>query len=318
MKISNDRKRLTIMGRFFIIAVLLIGGSYPVRANVFENIEMSRSFKADSLDDLYEELEEDDEEDVYIPEIAEFEEQLGLPPSAAAPEPWALLAGVGIRTRQTQNGIDISGHPVFAQSLNLSHESGFGASLGASQLLGTAQFQSFSAGLDYTLSLSDWFDVTAGYNYYRYGSDTNNPLAGLSNSVSLGGSMLFGKTIFDLTYEHSFGDDQADYLTATLLSMGKIGSMNITPMLSATYAAYEIETTRVRRLKDLLSGRSRLEKTTIAGINSVIASLGFSYPLTDKFSISATPMMFYTPQEKLSQQDFQFNISAGVSYRLGF
>jgi hypothetical protein len=321
MNISKDPKRLTILGRFFIFALVLSGVSYSAQANSFKNsfkAESFKSVKADSLDDLFEELEEDDEAEIVIPELEELERELGVEPETSASKPWTLLAGANIRTRQTQQGIDISGKPVFAQNLNLSHESGFGASLGASQLLGTARFQSFSAGVDYTYSAADWLDLTAGYNYYRYATDTNNPLSGLSNSVSLGAGMLFGSLLFDVTYERGFGDDRVDYLSATALTSSQFGDLTVTPLLSAVYASYEIETTRARSLKDLLKGKGSSSKSTISGLNSVIANLGFSYALTPKFSLTAAPTLLYTPQESLSEEDFQVNFSVGVNYLLGF
>jgi hypothetical protein len=321
MNISNNQKRLTIMGRFFVSALLFGGFTVAAQGASFKNsfnAESFKSVKADSLDDLFEELEEAEDEEVSIPELEELERELGIEPESSVSKPWSLLAGANIRTRQTQQGIDISGKPVFAQNLNLSHESGFGAYLGASQLLGTAAFQSFSAGVDYTLSLADWFDVTAGYNYYRFGSDTNNPLAGLSNSVTLGAGMLLGSLLFDVTYERGFGDDRVDYLSATVLTSSQFGDFTVSPMLSAVYASYEIETSRARSLKDLLKGKGKSEKTPIVGLNSVIANLGMSYALTPNWSLTAAPTLLYTPQESLSKEDFSVNFSIGVNYLLGF
>ncbi|MES2764405.1 MAG: hypothetical protein V4642_00940 [Bacteroidota bacterium] len=323
MNISNNRKRLTIMRRFFVSALLFGGFTVAAHGASFKNSfknEVFKSVKADSLDDLFEELEEAEDEEVVIPELEELERELGVEPDSTTvtTNPWTLLAGANIRTRQTQNGIDISGKPVFAQNLNLSHESGFGASLGASQLLGTAAFQSFSAGVDYTYSVADWLDLMAGYNYYRYGSDTNNPLAGLSNSITLGASMLFDPWLLDFSYERGFGTDRVDYLSATVLRSSEWGDFTITPLVSATFARYEISTTRAKKLKDLLPGKKTTETTTVSGLNSVIANLGLSYALTKNFSLTASPTLLYTPQESLSEEDFQVNFSVGVNYLLGF
>jgi hypothetical protein len=88
-----------------------------------------------------------------------------------------------------------------------------------------------------------------------------------------------------------------------------LGDLRVMPMASAVITRYQIESKRL--IKALPS-----KVKTVTAFS--LASLGLSlrYPITNDFSIVATPNFMYTPDKSLSYSDLQFSISGGIRYSI--
>ena len=105
--------------------------------------------------------------------------------------------------------------------------------------------------------------------------------------------------------------ETVNYLALTLMGMFQWGDFRFSPIASIVGTRYTIAT---RRLLIVRPGKLQ----TISGI--AMTSLGFSmaYDLSDQWSLTASPMVLYTPQKDFSVQDIQTTIMFGIRHILEF
>ena len=290
------------------LAAVRRGTQVSRRSAVFFLVAALSAFplQAQSDDDLFEDLS--DEEREFLEELLSEEEKT-----------WTMNASLRYRTRQVQNGVEMSTQPLLDGGLALFHKDGFSAGANLSQRIADDPgFQNAVLSAGYTLSVAEWLDLGAEYSRFIYPSSTINPLAGSQNLITLNADLIISRLILSTSYDWYFGEDAAKYLSFSGLLPFRIGELRLNPLVSLTFSSYEIQQQRARSLRDLLRGRGRTETVSETGLSAVQASLGLSYPLGAGFALTFTPVYAYTPQENLASQRLQFFFSAGLRYSTSF
>ena len=246
------------------------------------------------------------EDTLFLDELLLEEEEL---------QPWTFNAGLYLRNRQIQNGVDLSGQQGIASlSTDIYHENGFAAGLDLNRRIGSnAGYQGFNARLGYTYSATDWLDVGAQFTRFGYATDSINPVAGIPNMISFNTTFIFSPIMLDITYDNMFGalTESVKYLSLTIMGMTNWGDLRIMPIASIVANRYTLESKRL-----LQNGISKSK--TYSGLSMVSLGVSFRYPVYEKISLTANPSLLYTPQKTLSYSDFQPTISLGLRYSLDF
>jgi hypothetical protein len=219
-----------------------------------------------------------------------------------------------IRNKQIQNGVDLSGNTsVGTLSADIYHENGFTAGIDISRRMGSINpgYQGTTTRIGYTYSATDWLDIGGLFTRYKYATDSINPVAGIPNMISLSATAFVSGIITDITFDRMFGvnSESVSYVSVNLMGLLSLGDLRVMPMASAVITRYQIESKRL--IKALPS-----KVKTVTAFS--LASLGLSlrYPITNDFSIVATPNFMYTPDKSLSYSDLQFSISGGIRYSI--
>lgn len=230
------------------------------------------------------------------------------------PKPWSFATSAVIRNKQIQNGVDLSGNTsVGTLSADIYHENGFTAGIDISRRMGSINpgYQGTTTRIGYTYSATDWLDIGGLFTRYKYATDSINPVAGIPNMISLSATAFVSGIITDITFDRMFGvnSESVSYVSVNLMGLLSLGDLRVMPMASAVLTRYQIES---KRLINSLPARSK----TVTAFS--LASLGLSlrYPITNNFSIVATPNFMYTPDKSLSYSDLQFSISGGIRYSI--
>ncbi|NBO70552.1 hypothetical protein EBV26_08705 [bacterium] len=235
----------------------------------------------------------------------EFEEEV----------PWTLSSALSFRNRQVQNGVDLSGRQgLLSIGTELSHVGGFLCGFDAARRVGDSPGpQGWNARLGYQYSANDWLDLSAQFTRFGYPSDSINPVAGIPNMFSLSATAFSSGLMFDLTFDRMFGPESEtiNYLSATIMAMTQWGNLRITPIASVVGTRYTIATKRL-----LISRPGKLQ--TITGIAMTSLGCALAYELTKQWSLTATPMLLYTPQKGLSADDIQATFVFGIRHLLEF
>lgn len=264
----------------------------------------------DSLD-----LMLDDSLDLMLDDSLDVEDTTWLADDYEELQPWMLSSGMMFRNRQVQNGVNVSGNQGIASiGTEISHEGGFLAGFDIARRIGDQPGpQGWNARIGYQYSASDWLDLGAQFTRFGYPSDTINPVAGIPNMLTLNATAMTSSFMFDLSYDRMFGaeTESVNYLSLTLMGIFRWGDLRFSPIASIVGTSYTIAT---RRLFVFRPGRVQ----TITGI--AMTSLGFSmsYDLSDQWSLTATPLLLYTPQKDFSVQDVQTTIMFGIRHILAF
>lgn len=230
------------------------------------------------------------------------------------PKPWSFATSAVIRNKQIQNGVDLSGNTsVGTLSADIYHENGFTAGIDISRRMGSINpgYQGTTTRIGYTYSATDWLDIGGLFTRYKYATDSINPVAGIPNMISLSATAFVSGIITDITFDRMFGvnSESVSYVSVNLMGLLSLGDLRVMPMASAVITRYQIESKRL--IKALPS-----KVKTVTAFS--LASLGLSlrYPITNDFSIVATPNFMYTPDKSLSYSDLQFSISGGIRYSI--
>jgi hypothetical protein len=229
--------------------------------------------------------------------------------------PWTLNTGLSLRNRQVQNGVNLSGSQgLLSIGTELSHEGGFLVGFDAARRVGDSPGpQGWNARLGYQYAASDWLDLSAQFTRFGYPTDTINPVAGIPNMFSLSATAFSSGLMFDLTFDRMFGPESEtiNYLSATIMGMIQWENLRITPIASVVGTRYTIATRRL-----LINRPGRLQ--TISGIAMTSIGCALAYDISRQWSITATPMLLYTPQKGFSSDDMQATFVIGIRHLLEF
>jgi hypothetical protein len=258
----------------------------------------------DSLDIMFE-----DSLDLMI------EDAIWLEEDVLDSNPWTLSSGVMLRNRQVQNGVNVSGtQGIVSIGTEASHEGGFLAGIDIARRVGNQPGpQGWNARIGYQYSAADWLDIGAQFTRYGYPNDSINPVAGIPNMITLNATAISSSFMLDLTYDRMFGaeNETVNYLSLTLLGLFQWGNLRISPIASIVGTRYSIAT---RRLLVFRPGRLQ----TVTGIAMTSLGCSFAYDLSDQWSLTASPMILYTPQKDFSVNDLQSTIMFGIRHILAF
>ena len=264
----------------------------------------------DSLD-----LMLDDSLDLMLDDSLDLEDTTWLADIYDEPLPWTLSSGIMLRNRQVQNGVNLSGSQgIMSIGTEVSHIGGFLAGIDIARRVGDQPGpQGWNARIGYQYSASDWLDLGVQFTRFGYPTDSINPVAGIPNMFTLNATAMSSSFMIDLSYDRMFGaeTETVNYLALTLMGMFQWGDFRFSPIASIVGTRYTIAT---RRLLIFRPGKLQ----TISGI--AMTSLGFSmsYDLSDQWSLTASPMVLYTPQKDFSMQDVQTTIMFGIRHILEF
>jgi len=229
--------------------------------------------------------------------------------------PWTLNTSISLRNRQVQNGVDLSGSQgLLSIGTELSHERGFLFGFDAARRVGDSPGpQGWNARLGYQYSANEWLDLSAQFTRFGYPSDTINPVAGIPNMISLSATAFSSGFMVDLTYDRMFGpvSETINYLSATIMAMTQWGNLRITPIASIVGTRYTIATRRL-----LVNRPGKLQ--TISGIAMTSLGCALAYDISRNWSLTATPMLLYTPQKDFSTKDVQATFVIGIRHLLEF
>lgn len=276
----------------------------------------SQDLPADS-DDMFEIEIMEDSLDAYLDDSLDIilEDSLMFEEEYEEVLPWTLSTGLSLRNRQVQNGVDLSGSQgLLSLGMDLSHEGGFLCGFDAARRVGDSPGpQGWNARLGYQYSAADWLDLSAQFTRFGYPSDTINPVAGIPNMFSLSATAFASGLMFDLTYDRMFGpvSETINYLSATIMAMTQWGNLRITPIASIVGTRYTIATKRL-----LINRPGKLQ--TVSGIAMTSLGCALAYDLSKQWSLTATPMLLYTPQKDFSANDIQATFVFGVRHILEF
>ncbi|MFN5113546.1 MAG: hypothetical protein ACK5EE_05495 [Ignavibacteria bacterium] len=262
----------------------------------------------DSLDIMI-----DDSLDILMTDTTLFEEEFFE--DIEEEFPWTLNTSISLRNRQVQNGVDLSGSQgLLSIGTELSHEGGFLFGFDAARRVGDSPGpQGWNARLGYQYSANEWLDLSAQFTRFGYPSDTINPVAGIPNMISLSATAFSSGFMIDLTYDRMFGpvSETINYLSATIMAMTQWGNLRITPIASIVGTRYTIATRRL-----LVNRPGKLQ--TISGIAMTSLGCALAYDISRNWSLTATPMLLYTPQKDFSTKDVQATFVIGIRHLLEF
>ncbi len=300
---------------FYTLLIMFLMGSvfFIVPANAQDlPTDPEDMFDIEIIDDSLDVLL-DDSLDILISDTTLFEEQLYN--EFEEQYPWTLNTGISLRNRQVQNGVDLSGSQgLLSIWSELAHEGGAFLGFDAARRVGDSPGpQGWNARLGYQYSASEWLDLSAQYTRFGYPSDTINPVAGIPNMVSLSATAFSSGFMFDLTYDRMFGpvSETINYLSATIMAMTQWGNLRITPIVSVVGTRYTIAITRL-----LVKRPGKLQTTS--GIAMTSLGCALAYDISRAWSLTATPMLLYTPQKDFSSKDVQATFVIGIRHLLEF
>jgi hypothetical protein len=156
-------------------------------------------------------------------------------------------------------------------------------------------------------------DLGVQFTRFGYPTDSINPVAGIPNLLTFNATVMSSSFMIDLSYDRMFGaeTETVNYLALTLMGIFQWGNVRLSPIASIVGTRYTIAT---RRLLIVRPGKLQ----TVTGIAMSSLGLSMSYDVSDQFSITASPMLLYTPQKDFSMQNMQTTIMFGIRHILEF
>ncbi|MFM8456530.1 MAG: hypothetical protein ACKOAK_07165, partial [Ignavibacteria bacterium] len=257
----------------------------------------------------------DDSLDLMLDDSLDMEDSLWLADALEESAPWTLSSGIMLQNRQVQNGVNVSGNQgILSLGTEASHEGGFLAGIDIARRVGDQPGpQGWNARIGYQYSASDWLDLGVQFTRFGYPTDSINPVAGIPNMLTFNATAMSSSFMIDLSYDRMFGaeTETVNYLALTLMGMFQWGDIRFSPIASIVGTRYTIATRRL-----LINRPGKLQ--TVSGI--AMTSLGFSmaYDINDHWSLTASPMLLYTPQKDFSVNDVQTTIMFGIRHILEF
>ncbi len=238
---------------------------------------------------------------------------------------WSASAGAKYLSRFTTYGIDLSqNRSAVALEAELGHEIGLSFGAEAYSMLGTdGGYQQSSFHIGYERSVSEAVTLSGVYTYHNYKNDSLNVLAGISSTLTLGGSLKLKGVAIGASYSIFFGGGSADYLETSISTSRQIGKLAIAPALQASFASQTVDQRLLPKNRGKGLGRKNQQgagsalTTTITGLSNLSILVPFSYPLGKGFTASLTPSYVYSPTE-LAATKSQFVWTAGIGYSVDF
>jgi hypothetical protein len=236
---------------------------------------------------------------------------------------WSVSSGVHYYSRYTNYGIDLSeDRSAFSFESAISHESGLSAGFEAFALTGINggyEHSSFHVGYEYPLNT--FIKFTGTYTYHSYKTDTLSVLAGISNSLSLGGTFKVSRFLFIVSYNTFFGGGTADYITTRVSTNYKIGQLTLEPSIELCFASQTVIESLLPKNrgkgKNNQKGTTSNLTTTITGLSNLSICLAFRYPLGKGFVTSVMPSYVYSPTD-LAVSASQFILTIGLEHSIDF
>jgi hypothetical protein len=238
-------------------------------------------------------------------------------------QPWNVSSGAQYYSRYTSYGIDLSeDRPAFSLESEISHHSGISAGVEAFAITGTDdgyENSSFHLGYEYPIDTS--ISIKGTYTYHSYKTDTLSVLAGISNTLTLGGTCKVSKILFSASYNLFFGSATANYVTAGVSVNSDIGLLTLEPSIQLTYASQTVNQSLLPKNrgkgKGDTKGTTSNLTTTITGLSNLNISMAFHYPLGSGFVASAMPSYVYSPTD-LAFTTNQFIVTLGLEHSIDF
>ncbi len=238
-------------------------------------------------------------------------------------QPWNVSSGAQYYSRYTSYGIDLSeDRSAFSLESEFSHHSGMSVGVEAFAITGTDggyENSSFHVGYEYPIDTS--ISIKGTYTYHSYKTDTLSVLAGISNTLTLGGTCKVSKILFSAAYNFFFGGATANYVTAGASTNFYLGQLIVEPSVQLCYASQTVNQSLLPKNRgkgkgDTKGATSNLT-TTITGLSNLNISLAFHYPLGSGFVASAMPSYVYSPTD-LAFTTNQFIVTLGLEHSVDF
>jgi hypothetical protein len=236
---------------------------------------------------------------------------------------WSVSSGAHYYSRYTRYGIDLSeDRSAFSFESEISHQSGFSAGFEAFALNGTDggyEHSSYHVGYEYSLNTSVRFN--GAYTYHSYKTDTLSVLSGVSNELSLGGTLKAGRFLFFVSYNAFFEGGAANYVTAGASTNYNIGQLTLEPSVQFSFASQTVNQSLLPKNRGKGKGKTKGTTsnltTTITGLSNLSIYLAFRYPLGKGFVISIMPAYVYSPTD-LAASASQFIMIIGLEHSIDF
>jgi len=239
---------------------------------------------------------------------------------------WNVSSGGHFYSRYTSYGIELSENKSAASiESEISHQSGIRAGVEAFAVTGTNggyEHSSIHGGYEY--SFSSLFRLNGVYTYHSYRTDSLNVLAGISNELSIAGTLTLGKFALTAAFTTFFGGGNASYGTLGASTQIAIGKLSITPTVQLSIASQTVDETLLPKNKGQGQGNSKkptaasvITTTTISGVSNVTASAAFRYPIGKGFTASLVPAYVYSPTD-LAITTSQLILTIGIEHSIDF
>jgi hypothetical protein len=241
-----------------------------------------------------------------------------------APEQvWNISSGVHSYSRYTRYGADLSeDQPAFSIGSDINHESGLSAGFEAFALTGSNggyEHSAFHAGYEYPMT--PFISFAGQYTYSSYKTDTMSVLAGISNTVSLGGTIKMSGSILSASYIAFFGTGSAHYIATGASTNFKIGELTGEPSIHLCFASQTVNDSLLPKNrgkgKGNKNGTASTLTTTITGMSNLSIDIAFRYPLGKGFVASIKPSYVYSPTD-LAVSANQFILTIGLEHSVDF
>ena len=248
-------------------------------------------------------------------------------------QPWNISSDLNYYTRYSRFGVDLSeDQPAVSLGSVISHENGLSGGVEIIAVTGSGggyEQSAYHAGYAYTVSKV--FTVSGIYTYHSYRDDTLSVLAGISNTVSIGGSLTAGSFHSFISYNAFFGGASADYLSGGASIQFSTGVLELEPSIQFCYASQTVSESLLPKNKakgnngkgnsgngnGQIQGTITTLTTTITGISNLEIALACRYPLGGEFVASVTPSYQYTPTD-LALRSSQFIVTIGIEHSIDF
>jgi hypothetical protein len=236
---------------------------------------------------------------------------------------WTVASGAHYYSRYTRYGADLSeDQPAFSIGSDINHESGLSTGFQAFALTGTNggyEHSAFHAGYEYPMNTLISF---AGiYTYSTYKTDTMSVLAGISNTISLGGTFKVSGLILSVSYTTFFGGGTANYVVTGVSTNFIIGELTVAPSVQLCFASQTVNDNLLPKNrgkgKGNKNGTASTSTTTITGISNLSIDIAFHYPLGKGFVTSIKPSYVYSPTD-LAVSVNQFILTIGLEHSVDF
>ncbi|MCX6120728.1 MAG: hypothetical protein NTX44_03830 [Ignavibacteriales bacterium] len=239
-------------------------------------------------------------------------------------QPWNVSLGTRFMNRYTRFGVDLDqDQPALSFEGGIYHTNGF--SFGAEAISGfgtNGGYQQSLFHVGYKQPIGKVVTLFGVFTYHAYKSDTLNVLAGLSSTLTLGGTFNINQFLVSVSYDLFFGGGSANYVSAGVSTSCRIGSLALEPSINTIFVSQTVDVSLLPKNRG--QGKGAVKKqgtttttTTITGLSNLTISVAFNYPLGKGFTVSFTPVYDYSPTD-LAVRTSQFLWSGGLSYSIDF
>jgi len=144
-------------------------------------------------------------------------------------------------------------------------------------------------------------------------------LAGISNTISLGGTFKVSSLLFFVSYTTFFGGGTANYVATGASTNYKIGQLTLEPSIQLCFASQTVNDSLLpkNRGKGNKNGTASTLTTTITGMSNLSIGIAFRYPLGKGFVTSVKPSYVYSPTD-LAVSTNQFILTIGLEHSIDF